>query len=320
MLTRLFGPAPLVGIDVGSHSIKVVESRISRNGKVQVTGMATVATPPDSFRDGQVQDAAALGRAIREALGAGSIRSRRAAVAVPAQFGFARRLQFPRMPLRELRQTIALQPERYIPLAAGAVFDLYVLPASANQEQLSVVVAAAPRQQVLDLMQACKVAGLRPVRVDLEPLALHRSLVVSGLATEEMVVGIVDLGATSAKISLFEGPVPVVSRVVDIARPDLPDGMGFLPGLQAEELFLDIRRSLEFALTQTAAAPSRIFIGGGAGADAYLLASLTAYLRGFLSHRLPGDFVVMPIHAPDFGLSPDSMLAFGLSISPELFA
>ncbi|HWI65522.1 MAG TPA: pilus assembly protein PilM [Symbiobacteriaceae bacterium] len=311
---------PLIGIDIGTRTVTVVQSAPSPRGLgVKVVGAAEVPTPRGSFHEGQVLDAALLGAAIREAVKAAKLTARTAALAVPAQYGFLRRVNFPVMPVKELRATIDLQPERYIPLARdGSVYDVNLVPGGAPDGQMTAVVAAAPRQNVADLMAACRSAGLKPLRVDLEPLALHRALVASGLADRAASIAMVDLGASAAKISLFEGEVPLITRVVDMPHSQVEGD--FFAGTGTEDLFLDIRRSLEFALNQSGARPSRVFIAGGAGNDEFLLISLTGYLRSFLANRLSSDFQVEPLRAPDLGISQSQMLAFGLSLAPELFA
>lgn len=316
MFGRLFRPKTLVGVDAGSQAIRVVAVKAASGNRYSVTGLGAVPTPPGLFDRGQVQDVVGLGQAIREALAQGKIRQRKAALAVPAQVGFVRRISFPRMPLKELRAAIDLQPDRYIPFARdGAVYDIFPLPPDPDKPEISVVVAAAPRQAVQGLMDAAKRAGLTPVRIDLEPLTLFRAAVATGQASRESATGIVDLGNASAKISLFEGEVPIISRVVDMPQ------LG--PGERAagtDDLFWDIRRSLEFALTQLQMPLSRVLVTGGVGGDDYLALSLSAYLRGFLANRLPGDFRVEPMRDSEEQIPLSHILAFGLSLPPELFA
>lgn len=321
MLSSLFGPPTLVGVDIGSHSIIVVEARVSSRYRFRVQAMAEVPTPLDSYVGGQVQNVEALGEAIRSAVKASRASGKKAVVAVPPQVGFLRKLAFPKMEMKELRAAIELQPERYIPFARdGAVFDLNILPGEAGEGQIWVVLAAAPRKYVLDLMAAVRTAGLTPVRVDLEPLALHRVAIALKQASPEVGTAIVDLGVSVAKISLFEGDVPVISRVLDMPRPTAVSTTDPFAGVGTEELFLDIRRSLEFALTQTRTPPTRVLVVGGAGSDGYFALSLGAYLRGFLTTRLPGDFLVTPLQDRFLDVPVSHMLALGLSLPPDLFS
>ncbi|MFZ5825196.1 MAG: type IV pilus biogenesis protein PilM [Bacillota bacterium] len=313
---KLFGPGALVGVDAGSQAIKVIEVKAVSSRRFTLEGIGSVPTPPNLFDRGQVQDVQGLGQAIREALDQGKIRLRKAALAVPAQVGFVRRISFPRIPLKELRATIALQPERYIPFARdGAVYDVFPLPSDPDNPEISVIVAAAPRQAVEALMEASKLAGLVPARIDLEPLTLYRAAVATGQASRDSSMGIVDLGGSATKISLFEGQIPVISRVVD-----MPSGGPSDRAAATDDLFWDIRRSLEFALTKLQRPLSRILVTGGLGGDDYLAISLAAYLRGFLANRLPGDFVVEPMRDTGARIPLSHMLAFGLSLPPELFS
>ena len=309
------GRSTLVGVDAGSTEIKVAAVRATRGTSFAVLGTGSGVTPAGLMERGQIADPQRLGAAIKEVLQQARIRQRRAALVVPSSLGFVRRLTFPPMPLKELRASIDLQPDRFIPFAhEGAVYDVYPLPCPPEATEQAVVVGAAPRKVVESLMAAARSAGITPVRVDLEPLALFRAALATGQASPQTALAIVDLGASAAKISLFEEGVPIVSRVVD-----MPAFQNEQRAEGTDELFWDIRRSLEFALTQVALPLTRVLITGGVGGDDYLALSLTAYLRGFLANRLPGDFRVEPLRDPDERVASSHMVALGLSLPPELF-
>lgn len=319
MLQRLFRRRTLVGIDIGSRVVKVVESRSAGRGRWEVVAQAEEPTSPGSYVGGQVFDAGSLAASVREAVRNGSVRGRRAVLAVPPQVGFIRRMAFPRMTLQELRAVIDLQPERYIPFARdGAIYDLHLTRGEAPEGQMWAVVAAAPRRWILEMMAVAGAAGLTTERVDLEPLALHRAAVATGHAAPNACTALVDMGAGVAKVSLFEGEVPVISRVLDLPPADPSLGSAGQNGI--DDLFMDIRRSVEFALTQTATPPRSVLLTGGTGADIHTALALTGYLRGFLATRLPADFRVDVLHDANHTVPGARMLALGLSLPPEIFA
>lgn len=317
VLSRLFRRRPVVGIDIGDQLVRVVEVKASALSQIEILGVGELPTPPGSFSGGLMRDPARLAEAISTAISQAGIRSRQAAVAIDPQVAFLRKLRFPVMPAQELRKTIALQPGRYIPIAREAVqFDTAILPCEKDAPEMCVVVAAAPEQAVADHMEVCRLAGLKPILVDLEPLALYRAAVACQLAGPDLVVGILDIGCQQARLSLFDGDVPVASRVLLLPQEE---GQPPLSGQESPELFLEIRRSLEFLLTQLGRPPVRLILTGQTTTDPYMALSLTAYLRGFMGQRLPSDFGVEPIRHPSLLLPPSHMLAFGLSLRQELF-
>ncbi len=318
MLTSLFRRRGLIGVDTGNRTIKVAQVRAPSRSRCRLIGHGSALTPPGACHRGQIQDVRALGDGIRKAVEQAGATARRAALVIPAHVGFVRRLTFPRMPLKELRAAIDLQPERYIPFAReGTVYDLHVLPEEDGADEMAVVLAAAPRRHVEALMAAARRAGLLPVRVDLEPLTLYRAALMTGQASPEQAVGILDMGASGAKLHLFDGYVPVMSRVIDLPG-DAEGGAPDLTPEVSEGLFWDIRRSLEFALTQMKRPLTRLLVTGGAG-DEYLALALGAYLRSLLANRLPEDFTVEPVHDKTGQVPHSHMVAFGLSLPPELF-
>lgn len=305
---------PSVGVDIGERWIKVVEVRAASATDFTVIGAAVVETPAGAVDGGQVRPEI-LAPALRKALLAGGIRSRHAVLVVPSHLSFLRRLAVPALNLAEFRGAVALQPERYIPFArSGAVFDLAPAPPGAEAGERWVMLGAAPRQAVADLQQVARLAGLRPVRVDLEALALHRAARAVGRALPGMGVTIVDLGHAVGRISLFDADLPVITRVLDLTREGEHYSLESL-----EDLFHDVRRALEFALTHSRTPPLRVLITGGKEYDTELGAAMADYLLGFLSNRLPSEFAVGPLAEAGSVVAPAQMLALGLSLTPELF-
>lgn len=320
-LSSLLPPPFLVGVDVGSRRIKVVEAHARSRFRVQVKGFGAADTPPGAYENGHVHDPVALGHAIRDAVRQAGIRSRSASIAVGPQVSFVRKLDFPVMPEAELRSVIQLQPDRYLPIAAGEEpqFDLFILPHDPGAEQMPVILAVAPRSVVVGLMKACRVAGLKPVLVDMEPLALFRAVIAVRKETPGGTFAVVDLGDYHVKLSLFEGELPVVSRVLSVQPPSQAEVGTAAAADWTDDLFLDIRRSLEYGLSQTSRPLGALYLTGARGGDEYLALSLAGYLRGFMSHRLAHDFVTQPLQHAFLGLPGSHMLALGLSLRQELF-
>src|SRR5207249_1895687 len=67
---------PLVGLDIGSSSVKAVELSRSKKG-YQLTGFAWESLNPDIVVDGAIMDAPAMAASIRETLAAGKFKAKR---------------------------------------------------------------------------------------------------------------------------------------------------------------------------------------------------------------------------------------------------
>lgn len=323
-LMPLFGQRrerTVIGLDIGTRHIKAVEARGGLHPRVRRT--AEVLTPAGAVVGSVIVQPDRVATAIKSVLQRLKASTKEVAVAVGGSSQFLRRLALPRMPAEELRATLELQPERFIPFAKeGAVFDLALLgDTGAASGEINVLLAAAPNKAVEGLLEACKLARIKVVKIDVETLALHRALVAAEVTLEKEPVGILDIGAEVARLSLFEAGTPIVTRSLEIGttlQELLLTGSdaGNLPELMAD-LLLDLRRSMDFALPQYQIdPPRRLYLVGGGSILAQLAEIAEAYLRTELP-RLSDNFQVMVPNVTGSRVMPSHLLAYGLALAME---
>src|SRR6266542_1049414 len=109
---------PIVGLDIGSNYIKVVEARLNR-GRAEVTALGVYPTPSDVMDNNIVLDPASLGQTIKQILQQAGISSRRVVSSVAGQQSLVVRIiPVPKMTLSELKETMKWEVERHVPFAA----------------------------------------------------------------------------------------------------------------------------------------------------------------------------------------------------------
>jgi general secretion pathway protein L len=105
------------------------------------------------------------GRLLNEAQ-AGRRRPEDVALILPTDAVLVRRLEFPRLPLADIRRMVALDLERLSPLAPGLVFhDIEVVDRDAGEGRQSVLLGVVPRMTAMRWLDAARADGLSPVRL-----------------------------------------------------------------------------------------------------------------------------------------------------------
>jgi type IV pilus assembly protein PilM len=175
--TRSRGGATLVGLDIQPGYVSAVQARV--NGSILVQRAAGAPLPPDTVREGEVLDGAALSETLREMFQDSRL-DKRVRVGVANQRTVLRTLELPPLTDRkELATAVRFQAEDQVPMPLdNAVLDFHPLgivdtPAGPRQR---VIVVAAQRDMVERLLTAVRAAGLRPEGIDLSAFALIRSL------------------------------------------------------------------------------------------------------------------------------------------------
>jgi len=223
----LFGSKSFVGLDVGSHSIKVVELA-PFDHRFRVLHAGTAPTAPGAVKEGVVVDPHSVATGIRQAMSAAGAKSGRVISAVGGQAVIVRELKFPPMPQADLENAARFEAERYIPYGVREVnMDLDTIGETMEEGQKKVVVllVAAKRETVEKHVQAVEAAGLEPYVLDVDAFAILRAHTPPAQAAGDAQV-FVDLGAETTDIVIAGGGSFRGTRNVNIGGHNLTRAVG----------------------------------------------------------------------------------------------
>jgi len=218
---RFSGVNETVGIDIGSHSIKVAQVSYSRNG-YQIVRAGSAVTPPGAIKSGAIDDRVAIAEAVHTLFRQLGIRCSLVVTAVAGPTVVVRQVKLPAMPENQLRKSIQWEARNYISFPVeDSLLEFQILGTSATDgtPQMDVMMVAAPRDLIDSRVTALEQANLDPVAIELEPFALIRGamdlLMASG--KEDETVALVDIGATFTHISIVSGGSFMLTRSVTVA-------------------------------------------------------------------------------------------------------
>lgn len=215
MSLRLFKKKAYVGVDFGSQTIKVAQ--ISNNGDHwTVTHRGEAPTPEDSIKDGVVVDTLAVSDSLRRALKNAKIGASSAIIGVAGGSVIVRNVRIPKMPEATLRKSIRFEAGRYVPSSIEDSFIEFEILGDAAENQMDVLVVAAPREIVKSRIEACSKAGLEVEVVDVEAFAMYRALVEAGFGESfsDETVALVDIGASTTNVSVISRGVFAMTRSI----------------------------------------------------------------------------------------------------------
>jgi len=199
-------PANILGIDIGSSSIKI--AHIAFSGDTPLLLKAGIIDLP--LTDADI-DSATIASRLRQFLGLNGLADGQAVAAISSKDVYLQQTVLPQMPVAELKEAIKWEVEKYIPQAIdNYYFDFAALDTTSNPLQVKGLIVAARRQAVDNLVALIKGAGLRPVAVEIEPVVWQRT------CKEVKNALVVDIGGRITQITLLQGGCPVVSRAIDL--------------------------------------------------------------------------------------------------------
>jgi len=245
-----FSTGSLVGLDIGSSSVKAVELAARGRGKdFELRSLGLVPLPSEAIVQGAFLNSSAIVDAIKEAIEIGRIKAREVAVAVSGHSVIVKKVNLPTMSRDELAEQILWEAEQYIPFDVNEVnLDFQILDSSNADGQMDVLLVAAKKDLIDDYVQVIREAGLVPSCVDVAAFAVENAFEANYEVEPEDTIGLIDVGAQVVNITILQDGVPAFTR-------DINTG-----GNQYTE---EIQKALSVNFEEA----ERIKLGGGAGSD-----------------------------------------------------
>ena len=220
-LKSIFNPKlrPLIGVDISSTSIKMVELVDAGKGQPKVERYAIEPLPKDAMLDGNLASLEAVAETLRRCWERLGTSTRYIAMALPTSAVITKKITLPAN-LREEDMEIQVESEanQYIPFALEEVnLDFQVIgPAPTNPDDVEVLLAASRKEKVEDCVAAAEVAQLKPVIMDVEAYATQAAyeLVIRQLPGEgaRQIVALVDVGASAMKVTIMKDDQQIYLR------------------------------------------------------------------------------------------------------------
>jgi type IV pilus assembly protein PilM len=212
----LFGSrGSVVGLDIGSSSVKIVRLRQS-SGSWELVAFSLGQLPPDAVVEGRVMNFAAVIERIRELVKEAGAGGADCSLAVSGTSVIIKKLSLPEMTRAELDESIMWEAEQYIPFDIKDVnVDAQILNPRAGQGQMDVLMVAAKKDVVNEYVSVAVEAGLRPVVVDVAIFAALNMFEVNYSVPADQTLACLNVGANSINVGVLSGGM--VSFTRDIA-------------------------------------------------------------------------------------------------------
>lgn len=202
----------IVGLDIGSSSVKAVELAVKPKG-IDLLHMGVAKLPPEAIVQGAFLNSGAITQAIREAVDEAGIRSKGVATAVSGHSVIVKKISLPTMTREELEESIRWEAEQYIPFDINEVnLDFQILAGGHNEGQMDVLLVAAKKDLIDDYVHVITDAGLQPVILDVAAFAVENAFGLNYDSSRNEVVALVNVGSQTVNINILSNGAPAFTR------------------------------------------------------------------------------------------------------------
>ena len=203
----------VIGLDIGSSSIKMVELKEDKNG-YKLQNLAISPLPTEAIVDGALMDSATIIDTIRDVIAASKTKSKDVVTAVSGHSVIVKKISLPFMTEAELEESIQWEAERYIPFDINDVnIDFQIFGSTQeNPETMDVVLVAAKKDIINDYVSVIMESGLTPVIIDLDSFALENMLAINYEMGDGETVAVANVGATVTNINIIKNNTSAFTR------------------------------------------------------------------------------------------------------------
>jgi type IV pilus assembly protein PilM len=238
---------PLVGLDIGSSSIKAVELAKSKKG-YQLNSFAYESLTPDAVVDGAIMDARGVAEGIKRSFGAGKFKPKLVATGISGHSVIVKRVIVPAATAKEVATSIQLDAEQYIPFDISEVnLDYQVVGPGitpADEPGMEVVLVAAKKDKIQNHTNVISLAGQNPEVVDIDAFALQNVFEANYNVSPDETVALLNIGASLMNINITKGGMPLFIRDVSVGGNQYTD-------ILQKELQLNFQEAEDLKLGKT---------------------------------------------------------------------
>ena len=315
------GARTTVGLDLGSSAVKVVAlGPQTSSGVRSLLGQQAV-----TLRDGPESQMVSV---IQEVIRALPLTVKSVNVSVSGQSVIMRVVEMPPLAPHELAQALPFEAQRYLPFnIQDVVLDGAILGA-AEGSKLQVLIVACKRDLLERRIAWVKEAGLEPVVVDVDALALANAWIEHAGQTNTGTCAVINVGAQWTNLVILKAASPLLVRDIpwgaakltrhvaeqlkcqdDHVTTQLSQAAPLPPDLldatkqACESLATDLQLSFDFFENSFGTTPEQLVVSGGLGRCPGFVEALKGHLVQPLASWEPRE-----------GLTSQFAVAYGLAL------
>ena len=263
---------PLVAIDIGSSSIKLVQLSELKGGEFELTHFGMMPLAEECIIEGAIKKPDLVAEALAKLIKAEKIQSRYVVSAVAGEAVFIKKIKVPVMSEEELSEKITQEAEQYIPFDIDDVaLDFQLLgtvkvdeaaesdnpkesefegessnnedsneetEGETNEEMMEVLLVAVQRAVIDERTDILLEAGLKPAIIDLSVFALMNAAQLTNDLPSKGITALIDLGDSFTHINIVQDGKMGYSR-------DIPIGGGYCTKMLMSKFKVPFNQVLE---------------------------------------------------------------------------
>ncbi len=238
---------PLVGLDIGSSTVKAVQLIKSKKG-YQVLGFAAESLGSDSVVDGAIMDAPSVADSIKRVLTIAKFKTKGVVMGISGPSVIVKRVVLHAATVQEVEASIEFDAEQYIPFDMSEVHMDYGIVGPVmtptDEQAMEVLLVVAKKDKIQNHTNVISRAGRTPEIVDIDAFALQNVFEANYTPGAAETIALLNVGASLMNINITKDGMPLFIRDVSVGGNQYTD-------ILQKELQLNFQEAEDLKLGKT---------------------------------------------------------------------
>ena len=236
-IKNLFSKRQVVGLDIGSSSLKLVEILDTPKGYA-LDAFYQIPLDRGVIVDGALNEPDTLSQNIKELFKLSNCKTVNVVASLSGHSVVVKKVNFSNMEEKELRELISDEAEQYLPFddTKDVNFDFQILGESdINPNLMEVILVAAEKEIIDSYSNAIQTAGLKVIIMDLDSFALETMYEANYDFEEGDTVALINIGASMTNINVVKNGASIFTRDFPMGGNRITEAMREKMGVTFEE-------------------------------------------------------------------------------------
>ncbi len=221
---------PTLGIDIGSHTIKLIEFEGSGDKRCLKTVGRTLL-PKGAVVDGSLKEREIVEECLKNLISNCAPKLKRVSASISGYSVIVKRINVPYLTEREIEENLIIESEKYVPFEIEEVYiDFSILKMDEERGESDIFLVAAKKEIVDEYADLLESIGLIPSIIDVDAFCLANAFEMAYGRSDEAAV-LIDIGATKTNLNIVKSGMPVFTRDMAFGGEHLTEAIEEATGL-----------------------------------------------------------------------------------------
>ena len=205
----------LVGIDIGSYSIKAVELITKKRNNEDIHEVKKIGyelLPHDAIVEGTIIDSATVAETIRMVFDENKISNKNVVISISGNSVIIKKIALPSMETQELAESIIWEAKHNIPYPYEETNVDYAIlrpPLSSQERNLDILLVAAKKDKIANYSNVIHQINKNLKAIEVDVFALQNAMEINyPEILDDKTIAIINLGANTTNVIIIEKKIP----------------------------------------------------------------------------------------------------------------